>query len=93
VNGKAVPQAEVDDWLDATERLYGGGNWDALDALAADRAVANLLSEFGYLNAPLEVLQMFKQAIEVGYMTALQDVRAGNFDGEIAMWRPDLSDD
>jgi hypothetical protein len=93
VSDETVPRAEVDDWLDAIARLYGGGNWDAIDAQRADRAVSLLLSEFGYLDAPLEVLQMFHQAIEVGYLTALEHVRAGNFDGEIKMWRPDLADD
>jgi hypothetical protein len=90
MSDKTVPQAEVDDWLDAIARLHGGGRWDPGDWQAAERAVTNLWSEFGYLNAPLEVLQMFHQAIEVGYMTALQDVRGGSFDTEIAMWRPGL---
>jgi hypothetical protein len=91
MSDKTVPQAEVDDWLDAISRLHGGGRWDYGDWKAAEHAVANLWSEFGYLSAPLEVLQMFHQALEVGYMTALQDVRDGKFDGEIAMWRPDLA--
>ncbi|MGH3328985.1 MAG: hypothetical protein ACRDPT_14545 [Streptomycetales bacterium] len=38
----------------------------------------------------MNVLQMLVQAIEAGYMTALQGVRNGDFDDEIRMWRPDL---
>ncbi len=87
---KTIPQAELDDWLDAIARLHASTPWDHGDWKAAEHAVASLLSEFGYLNAPLPVLRMFAQAIEVGYMTALQDVRGGSFDTEIAMWRPGL---
>lgn len=29
---------------------------------------------------------------EVGYMAALDDVRNGDLDGEIEMWRPDLAE-
>jgi hypothetical protein len=35
---------------------------------------------------------MFHQAIEVGYPTALEGVRRGSFDTEIAEWRPDLAE-
>jgi hypothetical protein len=86
-----VPEEEVDSWIDAISRLYGGGRWDPGDWQRASHAVAMLWSEFGFLDAPIEILHMFKNAIEVGYMTALQDVRNGDFDDEIRMWRPDLS--
>ena len=33
---------------------------------------------------------MLVQAMEVGYLTALRDVRAGDFDDELPMWRPDI---
>ncbi|MGH4006622.1 MAG: hypothetical protein ACRDTH_00355 [Pseudonocardiaceae bacterium] len=36
--------------------------------------MANLWSGFGYQNAPMHVLQVFVQAIEIGYPTVLQDV-------------------
>jgi hypothetical protein len=32
---------------------------------------------------------MFAQAIEIGYLTALRDVRNGNLDNELADWRPE----
>jgi hypothetical protein len=35
---------------------------------------------------------MMHQACEVGYLTALEDLRRGSLDAEIAMWRPDLAD-
>lgn len=86
-----VPQSEVDAWVDAITRLYYGGAWDPGDADAAEHAVANLWSEFGFLDAPMAVLQMFTHAIEVGYMSALRDVREGSYDAELVTWRPDLS--
>lgn len=36
-----------------------------------------LKGRFGYLDAPIDVLRMFVQAIEVGYMAALGDVCDG----------------
>lgn len=92
MSDEAVPQAEVNSWLSAIANLYHGGSWDPADARAAGHAVAYLWSEYGFLSAPLEVLQMFSQAMEIGYMTALEDVRRGSFDAEIAMWRPDLAE-
>ena len=54
-------------------------------------AVATLWSGFGYTDAPLEIVEMFTRAIEIGYMSALRYVREGSYDAEIAAWRPDLS--
>ena len=55
--------------------LYYGCGWEPTDARAADYAAAYLWSEHAYLSASLEVLQMFHQLIDIGYGTALQDVR------------------
>jgi len=33
---------------------------------------------------------MFTQLMEIGYLMALRDVRDGEFDGELASWRPDI---
>jgi hypothetical protein len=35
---------------------------------------------------------MLVNAIEIGYMAALNDVRDGDLDDEIRMWRPDLAE-
>jgi hypothetical protein len=54
--------------------------------------VANLWSEYGYQDAPIEVLRMLVNAIEIGYMAALNDIRDGDLDDEIRMWRPELTE-
>ncbi|MDI3390677.1 hypothetical protein QIS99_31450 [Streptomyces sp. B-S-A8] len=61
-------------------------------ARAAGHAAANLCSGAGYrlLYIPTELQQLITQAIEIGYATALQDVRDGDFDGVIREWRPGL---
>jgi hypothetical protein len=88
---ESVQQDEVGKWPTAIANLYYGRRWDPGDARAAEHAVAYLWSEYGFLSAPLEVLQMFHRALEIGYMTALEDVRRGSFDAEISLWRPDLA--
>jgi hypothetical protein len=84
-----VLEEEIDDWAQAIARLHEITAGDPGDARVAG-AVASQWSGFGYQNAPLRVLLV--QAIEVGYMTALKDVRDGDLDDEIRMWRPGLSD-
>lgn len=94
MSDETVPQADVDAWMEGVSNLYYGGVFDPgerNDASLAERAVANLWSEFGFLNAPEEVRQMLKLAVEAGYIAALKDVREGNLDADIRMWRPDLS--
>jgi hypothetical protein len=34
---------------------------------------------------------MLVHAIEIGYATAVQDLRDGSFDEDIRQWRPDLA--
>jgi hypothetical protein len=57
---------------------------------AARQAAANLWSGFGYQDAPGDVLRVFSQAIAIGYMAALRDIRDGDFDYQIPQWQPDL---
>jgi hypothetical protein len=85
-----VPQAEVDSWTESVATMYYG-EFARGDHPAAEHAAANLMSGWGILNAPAPVLEMIRQALELGYMTALQHVRHGDFDNEIRMWRPDLA--
>jgi hypothetical protein len=61
-------------------------------AQAADHAAANLCSGAGHqlLYLSPELQQLIDEAIEIGYATALQAVRNGNFDDEIPEWRPGL---
>jgi hypothetical protein len=56
---------------------------DPGDEREAAQAAANLWSGFGDLDTPTDVLRMFVQAIEVGYMTALSNVRDGNVNVEL----------
>jgi hypothetical protein len=65
---------------------------DPGDERRAYDAVANLWSGYGYQDAPTEVIKMLVNAIEIGYMPALNDVRDGDLDDEIRMWRPDLAE-
>jgi hypothetical protein len=64
-------------------RLHDTVATDPGDEREAAQAAANLWSGFGYLDAPTDVLRMFAQVIEVGYMTALNDVRDGNINVEL----------
>jgi len=86
-----VPQAEVSAWIHAVESMYYGGLWDPGHASAAEQAASGLMSEYAIVNAPPDVLEMLRHAIEVGYLTALAGVREGEFDAQIRTWRPDLA--
>jgi hypothetical protein len=62
------------------------------DERRAYEAMANVWSAYGYQDAPIEVLRMLVNATEIGYMATLNDVRKGDLDDEIVMWRPDLAE-
>jgi hypothetical protein len=87
----AIDEDEINGWIDAIAVLYGTAVRDE-DARVTAEAVANLWSGFGYQDPPPQVQQMLIQAIEIGYATAMHDVRDGQFDGEIKMWRPNITD-
>lgn len=61
-------------------------------AHAATHAAASLCSEAGHvlLYAPAALQQMIAEAIEVGYATALRDVRDGAFNDKLREWHPAL---
>jgi hypothetical protein len=42
-----------------------------------------LCSALGFQDAPIEVLRMMSNAMEIGYASALADMRDGKYDGEI----------
>jgi hypothetical protein len=73
-----ITRKTVDEWVELIAQLHNNVATDPGDEREAARAAANLWSGFGCLDAPTDVLRMFVQAIEVGYMTALSDVRDGN---------------
>lgn len=64
-------------------------------AHAVGHAAAKLCSDAGHrlLYAPTELQQLITEAIEIGYATALQDVRDGDFDEAIREWRPSLAEE
>jgi len=82
---------DVDQWAEAIANLHASTGHDPGDERRA-YAVANLWSGYGYQDAPTEVIRMLVNAIEIGYMAALNDVRDGDLDDEIRMWRPDLAE-
>lgn len=83
----AASEDEINDWVQAISNLHASVATDPIDERAAREAAANLWSGFGYQDAPGDVLRMFVQAIEIGYITALRDVRDGEFDDELKVWR------
>ena len=81
---------DINDWVQGIATLHDTVATEPEDEAAAREAAANLWSGFGYQDAPGDVLRMFSQAIAIGYMIALRDVRDGDFDYQITEWRPDL---
>jgi hypothetical protein len=53
-------------------------------------AIARLWGRFDYQDAPLTILQILFHALEIGYATAVDDVRDGGFDEDLMLWRPTL---
>jgi hypothetical protein len=86
----ATPKDEISNWVQAITRLHEATVRDD-DTRAASDAAASVWSGGGFLDASAEVLQMFTQAIEVGYATALQHLREGYLDDEVRTWRPEVS--
>lgn len=78
----AVSEEDVSRWVEAIADLHASTARDPGDTRTAEEAVANLWSGYGYRDAPIAVLRMFVQAIEIGYMAALHDARDGGFDDE-----------
>src|SRR6266496_2008532 len=93
MNDEPIPAGEVEDWTAHISALNHNVIRDPHDDAAAGHAVATLWSSYGWQGAPFAVQQLLVQAIETGYCLALGDVRDGNFDAEIKMWRPQIADD
>jgi hypothetical protein len=84
-----IPEDEIDDLVRAVADLYGRAVQDPGDSRRV-RAIARLWAGFGSGDAPAKVLQAMLQSIEIGYATALRDVREGAFDDDVRLWRPEL---
>jgi hypothetical protein len=84
---------EVQQWASAIDSLWNDATSDPTYGRPADAAIANEWSAYGFQDAPPEMITMMIRALEAGYAYALRDVQAGDYDGEIQMWRPDLADD
>ncbi|MEU9507839.1 hypothetical protein AB0D32_16365 [Micromonospora sp. NPDC048170] len=85
-------ERDVTGWSEAVANLHGSTAQDEGDVRRAYEAMANVWSAYGYQDAPTEVLRMLIDATEVGYMAALNDIRSGDLDDEITMWRPGLAE-
>jgi hypothetical protein len=83
---------DLNEWSEAVANLHAGTAHDPGDARRAYDAMANVWSAYGYQDAPIEVLRMLVNATEIGYMAALNDIRGGDLDSEIVMWRPELAE-
>jgi hypothetical protein len=83
---------EVQQWCKAIAHLHAG---EVRREVAPDvqHGVAMPFSAWGFQAAPIEVLQMMANAMEIGYARALEDVRDGKYDREVRAWRPDLAED
>ncbi|WP_143532041.1 hypothetical protein [Saccharothrix sp. ALI-22-I] len=76
----AVSEDEINNWDQAIVNLHATVATEPADERAAREAAANLWSEFGYRDAPADVVRMLVHAIEIGYITALRDLRNGGGD-------------
>jgi hypothetical protein len=81
---------DVSAWTAAAASLHEHTVSDDL-ARDAGHSAAMLMSGSGFLDAPLEVLQMFTNLLDAGYAQALRDVRDGKYDLDITGWRPELA--
>ncbi|HZD99049.1 MAG TPA: hypothetical protein VE132_12925 [Micromonosporaceae bacterium] len=81
---------EVDSWCEAIDQLHDYAMRHAYSRRDVEYAVGRELSRWGYLAAPIPVLQMMSRAVESGYAFALRDIQEGSYDREIAQWRPAL---
>jgi len=69
-----------------------GSAWIELPRPADRNAAPAGHVRIGYARASIEVLHMLVNACEIGYMAALNDIRDGDLDAQIHMWRPDLAE-
>ncbi|CAM5632661.1 hypothetical protein GCM10010329_22580 [Streptomyces spiroverticillatus] len=85
------PQEEIKNAAQAISDMHAA-TVPGEHAQAAGHAAANLCPGAGHqlLYLSPELHQLIDEAIEIGYATALQDVRSGKFDGDIRDWLPDL---
>lgn len=89
--GMSMSEYGVDGWTEAVGNLHASMAHDAGDMRTAYEAVADLWSEYGYQDVPTEVIRMLVNAIEIGYIAALNDIRDGDLDDEMGQWRPELA--
>ena len=75
--------SDVTEWSELTSNLYMATARDPHDEGLAQEAMANVWSAFGSGDLPDAVLRMLIEATEVGYLAALNDLRAGSLDGEV----------
>lgn len=70
----------IEEWAAAVADLYENVTIppDPFDERTANEAAANLMSSHGgFLDAPTAMARLITQAIGIGYLTALRDIRDG----------------
>jgi hypothetical protein len=93
MNDEPIPAADVDEWARHIAAMNDTAIRDPEDDAAAGRAVAMMWSGYGWQSAPFDVQRLLVQAVETGYCMALGDVRDGQLDDDIRMWRPGIAGD
>ncbi len=83
---------DIHSWAEAIANLHANTARNTDNARRAYEATSNMWSGHGYQDAPIEVQRILINAIEIGYMTALNHVRGGDLDNEIRIWRPMLAE-
>ena len=74
-------------WNQHFASMRGWAEIDHSDERAAREAMATLWSASGLQNVlPHDVMTLLIEATEVGYLCALRDVRAGDFDADLETW-------
>jgi hypothetical protein len=73
-----VRHGEADSWAQAIADLRDSVVHDPVDGRIAEQAAARLWSGSGYHGAPAPIAEVLVQAIEIGYASALRDVRNGD---------------
>lgn len=82
---------EVDQWVDAITQLHVH-EVHADIAREVGHEIGMLMSEYGFQGAPMHVLRMMSNAMEIGYARAIYDVQDGKYDRDIRNWRPELNE-
>jgi hypothetical protein len=86
-------QDELEEWAERLATVNFNVTRGATEGDLAGKAAPLIWSEFGEPGWPRAGYTMVMQALEAGYAQALSDIQDGDLDGQIAVWRPELTED